>query len=593
MSEVVAAPTLRPIITNKGLEAAIQASTLGKTCEITHVGIGSLAGTGHEEDVVLAGEQFRVPVADGKTVNQFQVNVAALITDTHPSITIHGIGFYLADGTLFAVYQTESVLMYHTTGSSLLVGMDVVMSNIPAGSIVVESTGANLVLGDFVPQERTVNGKELRKDIVLTAEDVGAMPLGSGGGDRIGSVVTMMAVQDHLVHDDDKVYLKEGVTLEDAANVFPEAFEKLSGAKGKQFLISTAGRGAITGTPQGFATRGDRAMIITNSSTQTNVYLVNPKDRVITRRTGYESASKSNFVEYAGKMFGSMESNKFLVFDIADHSQHQEASSPVGNWGTSNMTLGCATKGGILWSTGATGELAFMSIADNGAIKDIVKYKLTGANTSFVSVMSFTDKTGNKVNFAVTGMGEIFWKAGDDHSTNAGWVKKWSTNAAELEPDLAVTYGVYSVEADAVYFADAYGLYAVCDPRMSPLNEAGDVALLGAFMGEYEQGLTWSQIGDTIFANPINQTATDSPNAYYRLDPKTAKWDSFKHGVNVKLGVIARSVGGIKCGEHMVAVGSLVTGGSNSYIMMISSPAVHLQSDPTTKGGVANYVRIK
>ncbi|MGL4755659.1 MAG: phage tail protein [Aeromonadaceae bacterium] len=589
MSEVIAAPTLRPIITNKGLEAAIQASTLGKTCEITHVGIGNLAGTGSEEDLVLQGEQFRVPVADGKTVNQFQVNVAALITDTHPTIAIHGIGFYLADGTLFAVYQTESVLIYHTAGSSLLVGMDVLMSNIPAGSIVVESTGANLVLGDFVPQERTVNGKELRKDIVLTAEDVGAMPLGSGGGDRIGSVVQMHGTMGSLVYEDDKVYLKEGAILEDAANVFPEAFAKLNGANGKQFIINTAGRLNTSGTVLGFVKSGDKALVVIDTSSTTSINLIDPKTRKLSHVTTHNNRAKSNFVEYGGKLIGAIDGNKFLVIDLSNPADMKEVSSPTGNWGTAYMTHGRATKGGILWATGNRGEMAFMKVSDAGEIQDLKAYTITAASAPIRLFLSFTDKTGNDVNFVVTS-NEIYWKAGTEHTSAAGWEKKWPSND---QPAIGATYATYSVEADAVYFGDSYGAYMVCDPRMSPLNEAGDVGIYSAFFGEFENGLSWSQIGDTIFVTATPASPTDSPNVYYKLDPATAEWESYKHGVNVRLGSSPASVGGVEIGEHMVAYGLLGTAGSGQFVAMFSSPLVHLQADPTTKGGVSNYVRIK
>lgn len=584
MSEVVAAPTLRPIITNAGLAAAIKASTLGTECEITHVGIGNAPGVGHEDDIVLQGEQFRLPVADGKTVSPFQVNIAALITDTHPTISIHGIGFYLADGTLFAVYQTEDPLIYHKAGSSLLVGMDVIMSNIPAGSIVVESTGANLVLGDFVPQERTVNGKELRKDIVLTAEDVGAMPLGSGGGDRIGSVSQMMAVQDHLVHDGDKVYLKEGVTLEDAANVFPDAFAKLSGAKGKQFLMTTSAQGR-SGTVVGFAVSNGKALVVYDTGSVTAIATLNPATRQFKQVATVSNRAKFPLVEYAGKLFGSLEGNKFLVIDIANPTSYQEVSNPSGNWGTAYMTAGAATIGGILWATGAKGQLAFMPVSDAGVIGNLSLIELPAASAAITRLMSFTDKTGNKVSFAATSA-EIFWKAGTAHTTVDGWVKKWSGSPG-------TSFSVYSVEADVVYFADSYGAYTVCDPRMSPLNEAGDVVLQGAFQGEYEQGLHWGQIGDTLFTTPQNQASTDSPNIYFRLDPKLGKWDTFKHGANIRLISTTASLIGIEVGDHMVGVAMLFSGGAGSFVPVISSPAIHLQADPTTKGGVANYVRIK
>ena len=165
---------LIPIITALGLDAASKASTLGEKCEITHVGIGNLPGLPEDSATVVPGEVFRLPVADGRTVGHAQVNVSALIDDGKPSTTIYGIGFYLEDGTLFALYQDEAPLLTHAAGTTLLVAMDLVMTNVPADTIYVESTGANLTLGDWVPTDRKINGIVLDKDINLTPEVIGA-----------------------------------------------------------------------------------------------------------------------------------------------------------------------------------------------------------------------------------------------------------------------------------------------------------------------------------------------------------------------------------------------------------------------------------
>ncbi|MGL5093653.1 MAG: pyocin knob domain-containing protein [Aeromonas sobria] len=178
-----AAPLLRPLITTKGLTAAVQASTLGKAVKIVKVGLTARPGVGAVGDTSLP-DAVLVNVADGRLVNDHQVNVSALLTDTFPSMDIAGIAFYLEDGTMFAVYREERAFLEHTNGTTLLVGMDLVMDNIPSDSVTVESTGANLILGDWVPVFRRVNGRALTADIMLTAADVNAAPSGFGiGGD--------------------------------------------------------------------------------------------------------------------------------------------------------------------------------------------------------------------------------------------------------------------------------------------------------------------------------------------------------------------------------------------------------------------------
>ncbi|APU00416.1 tail connector protein [Aeromonas phage 3] len=176
-----AAPLLRPLITTEGLKAAVQASTLGVPVKIVKVGITATPGEATVDDTSLPGAQM-LDVADGRLVNSHQVNISTLLPDTFPSMGIAGIAFYLEDGTMFAVYREPEAFLDHTGGTTLLVGMDLVMDNIPSDSVIVESTDANLILGDWVPVERTVNGKALTGDIALTPADVKAVSL---TGDRM------------------------------------------------------------------------------------------------------------------------------------------------------------------------------------------------------------------------------------------------------------------------------------------------------------------------------------------------------------------------------------------------------------------------
>lgn len=215
------APLLRPLITTKGLQAAVEASTLGKAVKIVQVGLTATPGEAKPEDTTLPGAVM-VPVADGRLVNDHQVNVSALLPDTFESMGICGIAFYLEDGTMFATYREPEPFLEHTAGTTLLVGMDLVMDNIPSESVIVESTGANLILGDWVPVERTVNGKELTKDITLTATDVGALDSKTGGTVEGGVVVRAAAglqVRDatgnfglRVVESSGSVYLQGGKT---------------------------------------------------------------------------------------------------------------------------------------------------------------------------------------------------------------------------------------------------------------------------------------------------------------------------------------------------------------------------------------------
>lgn len=193
MGELVAAEVLRAVVTKKGLEAATQAAILGIPVKITHVGVTGTPGKPNEDMESLPGEVGgRLPIADGKVIAHNQVNISALLPDTFPTVNITGVAYYLADGTLFSVYLSQAPLLNHVQGATLLLGMDFVMDNIPSDSVIVESTGANLIMGDWVPVYRKVNGKSLTADIVLNAKDVKAAPEGFGLGESEAFTVTDM-----------------------------------------------------------------------------------------------------------------------------------------------------------------------------------------------------------------------------------------------------------------------------------------------------------------------------------------------------------------------------------------------------------------
>jgi len=57
------------------------------------------------------------------------------------------VGFYLADGTLFAVWSDPAqVLAYKTANVDLLLAFDLTIAAVPEGSITVQGTGQNLSL---------------------------------------------------------------------------------------------------------------------------------------------------------------------------------------------------------------------------------------------------------------------------------------------------------------------------------------------------------------------------------------------------------------------------------------------------------------
>ncbi len=137
---------LTPVITDAGLAAAFSASNAGLAAEITHVALGAGAYAPNPARTGLAQERMRVPVAGGRRLSGAQIHVTAL-ADGPQSFWIREVGFYLADGTLFAVWSdAKQPLAWKEANVQLLLAFDLALSAIPAGSITIAPGGQNLNL---------------------------------------------------------------------------------------------------------------------------------------------------------------------------------------------------------------------------------------------------------------------------------------------------------------------------------------------------------------------------------------------------------------------------------------------------------------
>jgi len=138
--------TLTPIITDAGLQAAFNASSTGIAAEITHIALGDIGYAPLSNRTALANERMRLPVADGSPVTATQIHLTGLAAGAI-EFWVKEVGFYLADGTLFAVWSDPAqALAYKAAGVDLLLAFDLSITAIPAGSITVQGTGQNLSL---------------------------------------------------------------------------------------------------------------------------------------------------------------------------------------------------------------------------------------------------------------------------------------------------------------------------------------------------------------------------------------------------------------------------------------------------------------
>lgn len=149
---------LIPEITLAGLQAAWNADRTGIAAEITHIGLGDAGYVPSKGQTALQSEQNRIPVAGGELAGPTQIHLTA-IEDGDSAYWVREVGFFLADGTLFAVWSSDvGPLAYKTAGFNLIVAFDLDLAALPADSITVSVTGAlNLFLATELTRMATAS----------------------------------------------------------------------------------------------------------------------------------------------------------------------------------------------------------------------------------------------------------------------------------------------------------------------------------------------------------------------------------------------------------------------------------------------------
>lgn len=158
---------LMPVITNRGLAAAIDADELGIQARVSHIAFGDAGGSSgrYSPSVAqnaLVRERVRIPVGGGDVVGPTEISLQGLL-DTGPTFNINEVGFFLDDGTLLAIWaDPETSLATKTAGVPLAVAYNLALAGIPPGSITLNISGPSVNL--------TVTGPiaQIAADFMLT-----------------------------------------------------------------------------------------------------------------------------------------------------------------------------------------------------------------------------------------------------------------------------------------------------------------------------------------------------------------------------------------------------------------------------------------
>ncbi|MGK9415222.1 hypothetical protein ACSSUR_03550 [Pseudomonas cedrina] len=155
--------------TSKGLDEVLQAKNQGLKGEITHIGAGTGRYNPDGSEVALRDERQRVAIVDYEDLGERQLRMAALF-DGDGEYEIGEFGFYLASGTLLAVYSVAGKLLtYKAAAARVLQRFTLDVSPLPADSvtIVVGSDSLNLLLVEVLAAIAAANVNNMSRHVGL------------------------------------------------------------------------------------------------------------------------------------------------------------------------------------------------------------------------------------------------------------------------------------------------------------------------------------------------------------------------------------------------------------------------------------------
>lgn len=132
---------IAPIITTAGLGAVFNATHDGVNANISHIALGDGAWSPTADASELENEINRISISGGERLGEHQIHITA-VENGAQEYWIREVGFYLDDGTLFALWSdTDQALAYKAANVDVLLAFDLVLSAVPDGRVDVLGTG--------------------------------------------------------------------------------------------------------------------------------------------------------------------------------------------------------------------------------------------------------------------------------------------------------------------------------------------------------------------------------------------------------------------------------------------------------------------
>lgn len=141
-----------PVITEAGFNAALAAADGGFVVDVTHVAVGSSGyavstnGAGRATQTALVAEQQRVTIQDAREVGNGQTDIS-FVVDGPGDYYIREIGFFLSDGTLFAIASDPvTALMWKSAISRAAIALELVFEAVNPDAVTIVAAGPPLTL---------------------------------------------------------------------------------------------------------------------------------------------------------------------------------------------------------------------------------------------------------------------------------------------------------------------------------------------------------------------------------------------------------------------------------------------------------------
>ncbi len=128
-------PAITLVVTNAGRAALVDAATAGTfAVRIAEAGLSASAFTPLATATTLPGEFARVAGVSGNAIDPDTITLV-IRDDSAAVYTLRGLGLFLDDGTLFAIYSQATPILEKAANSTALIVLDVRFADIAATSL--------------------------------------------------------------------------------------------------------------------------------------------------------------------------------------------------------------------------------------------------------------------------------------------------------------------------------------------------------------------------------------------------------------------------------------------------------------------------